>query len=328
MIAPASAHSADTAPAPCGAAAAASACAAHAPGIERIPYGAVAAGAAPLVSVIVPTLDGRRRGLLARLLTDLYDQTIRDFEVLLIAGDPRQGRAINRGVQAALAPVIVTMDDDTVIGTVRLLENLLQALASHPDVGMVGASTVLAPGASRLQRIASRQIPRRLFPIVDRLTDSDMVQHPCLAMRRSLFLAIGGEDEELKRGLDPLLRHKVRQAGYRVAIAAQTYISHPLPDDLFSIVRMYFRNGRGSAFAQKHYPQKIYHLTDGFEGGKLRAKVPFPLRVARYPLAMVRSLLTLRLVRLLTEAAYLCGYVREYAHSSAAPQRDTGEHSG
>lgn len=279
--------------------------------VERLQYGAQRDDA-PRATVIIPTLDGHRRGILARLLEDLHDQTLPRFEVILVIGDARQGRAINHGVRLAAAEVIVTMDDDTLIGTPRLLENLLNVLDEHPDVGMAGASTVVPPDASWFQRSALRQIPRRLFPVVSRVTDSDMVQHPCLAMRRELFLTIGGEDEALIRGLDPILRHKVRQSGHRVVIAPHTYISHLLPESCGAVARMYFRNGRGSAFAQRHHPTRVLNLGYGHEGDAFPARVSFGWRVARYPARLAGSLLSLRWIKLLSECAYVCGFLREY----------------
>ncbi len=278
--------------------------------IERFVYGD--GDAPPRVSVVIPTRDGIRRGLLDKLLEDLHEQTVTDFEVLLVIGDNRQGRAINRGVRQARASVIATMDDDTIIGTPRVLENLLEVLDANPDVGMVGASTVLPPGCTRFQKNASQQIPRRLFPIVNSLVDSDMVQHPCLAMPKSLFEAIGGEDEELVRGLDPLLRHKVRDAGYRVAIAPNTYVSHPLPEGLGAVLKMYFRNGRGSAFAQRNYPDRVYNLSDGHRKNQFPSRVPVMKRALAYPGRLLRSFLTGRWIRLGVEQAYLMGYAVEY----------------
>lgn len=282
-------------------------------GIERIPYGDTTQP--PLVSIVIPTLDGKRRGLLDDLLTDLHDQSLESFEVVLVIGDRRQGRAINRGVNAAGADIVVTMDDDTVIGTPRLLENLVEVLELKPDVGMVGASTVVPPGSGWFQKIASRQIPRRLFPIVEEITDSDMVQHPCLAMRKRDFLAIGGEDEELVRGLDPLLRHKVREHGLRVAIAPHTYISHPLPDSFSAVVRMYYRNGRGSAFAQQNYPDRVYNLSDGHCGNRFPAKVNFRKRILRYPIRTLSALIRGQFIRVATDTAYALGYANGWRTS-------------
>ncbi|MEM7262723.1 MAG: glycosyltransferase, partial [Planctomycetota bacterium] len=104
--------------------------------IERITYGNPEA--TPEVSIVIPTRDGVRRGLLDQLLEDLQDQTVEAFEVLLVIGDNRQGRAINRGVRQAKSEIIATMDDDTVLGTPRVLENLLRVLEDDPSIGMVG----------------------------------------------------------------------------------------------------------------------------------------------------------------------------------------------
>lgn len=281
--------------------------------IERLRYGAT--DRAPMVSIIIPTLDGQRRGLLQELLADLHEQTLPAFEVVMIIGDRRQGRAINRGAAAAEAKIVVTMDDDTVVGTPSLLQNLVRVLDTHPDVGMVGASTVVPPGCGWFQRVASHQIPRRLFPIVEEVTDSDMVQHPCLAMRKKDFLAIGGEDEELKRGLDPLLRYKVRQHGLRVVIAPHTYISHPLPDSFLAVLRMYYRNGKGSAYAQRHYPERVYELTDGHCRNQFAPKMSFPKRILRYPFRTLGALCRGHFIRVATDTAYALGYLSAWRRS-------------
>jgi hypothetical protein len=200
----------------------------------------------PRATIIIPSLDGDRGGKLVDLLASLRHQTFQSFEVRLMLLDPRQGRAINRAVQAARGDIIITLDDDTQMGHPRVLENLVRALDGDPSIGIAGASTIPAPDSSAFQQEACRQIPRRYFPVVDRVVDSDMAQHPCLAMRKAVFEAVGGEDEELVRGLDPLLRQRVRDAGYRVVIVPYTWIGHPLPESRLKIFRMYFRNGRAA----------------------------------------------------------------------------------
>lgn len=285
--------------------------------METLRYGSDPS-APPVISIIVPTLDRARGGILDELLDDLHDQVMTSFEVILVIGDRRQGRAINRGVDAAQSDLIATMDDDTKIGTPHLLQNLVDVLRAHDDVGIVGASTVVPPECSWFQRTASEQIPRRLFPVVQEITDSDMVQHPCLAMRRDVFLEIGGEDEELIRGLDPSLRHRAKAAGYRVVIAPHTYICHMLPEGFRDVIRMYYRNGRGSAFAQRHYPERIYNLSDGFQNNQFPEKVAFPVRVASYPRRMLGSLLRLRWIKFAVEVAYTVGFMREYVRPTPA----------
>ncbi|MFQ5654115.1 MAG: glycosyltransferase [Planctomycetota bacterium] len=278
--------------------------------VERIDFGPP--GTPVPVSIVIPTRDRGRGGLLDRLLEDLAGQSLPRFEVVLVIGDPRQGRAINRGAREARGRILVTMDDDTGIEGRALLENLVALLDGNPDVGIAGASTVVPPEASWFQRLASRQIPRRLFPVQKEIRDSDMAQHPCLAIRRDLFFAIGGEDEELIRGLDPLLRHKVRRAGKRVVIAPDTAISHPLPEGLPALLRMYFRNGRGSGFAQRRFPERIFNLDSGARGDRFPVQIPLIRRVARYPVRLLHSLITLRWIRLGVELAYMTGWLWEF----------------
>jgi len=265
----------------------------------------------PRVTIVIPSLDGSRGGRLQSLLESLRHQSFQDFEVYLMLLDPRQGRAINRAVQAGRGEIIVTLDDDTQLGHAKVIENLVRALDSLPAIGIAGASTIPGPGSSRFQRIACRQIPRRHFPVVERIVDSDMAQHPCLAMRRAVFEEVGGEDEELIRGLDPALRYKVRRAGYRVVIVPYTWVAHPLPESLGAIFRMYLRNGRGGAFAARHYPERIYELSDGAVGKRFAPQRPRWFRALRYPCRMLASAISLRWIKLAAEAAYLAGYAIE-----------------
>ena len=278
--------------------------------LRRIAYGD--RSAPPELSIVIPTRDGERRGLLSELLDDLHQQDLASFEVLLVIGDRRQGRAINRGVAAARADTIATMDDDTVLGPTDLLTRLIATLRSDPTIGMVGASTVVPEGSSRFQHRACHQIPRRAFPVQDEIVDSDMVQHPCLAMARDRFLAIGGEDEELIRGLDPLLRWKVREHGWRVVIAPHCWVGHPLPEGLGAVLRMYFRNGRGSAFAQRHYPERIYQLDAGSAGDDFAPRRGLARRILAHPGRLLATLARGHWIAVGTQVAYLLGYTREW----------------
>ena len=274
----------------------------------------------PQISIIIPTRDGVRRGLLDVLLTDLERQTLPSFELLMIVGDRRQGRAINRGVSLARADFIATMDDDTVLGPDDLLERLIATLEEDDSIGMVGASTIVPEGSSRFQFRACREIPRRSFPVVEEVTDSDMVQHPCLAMAKERFLAIGGEDEELIRGLDPLLRWKVREKGWRVVIAPHCWVGHPLPEGYLAVVKMYFRNGRGSAFAQRHYPERIYQLDAGHRGDEFAPRRSLIRRALSHPLRLVGEFLRGRWIAGSVQVAYLAGYLREWV-AGERPER-------
>ncbi len=271
----------------------------------------------PLVSVLVPSLDGLNNGRLAALDRDLRRQRFRNFEVVQVVGDTRQGRAINRAARLSRGAYLLTLDDDTVLPHPDTFGRVVSVLERDPTVGIAGASTMPPPGCSAFQRIALRQIPRAYFPVLRKTVDSDMAQHGCMAVRRKIFEAVGGEDEELVRGLDPLLRYKVRQLGYRVVIAAGAWISHPLPDNLGALIRRFFRNGRGSAFAQLRHPERVIELSDGFRRNRFTPRRPLWYRAARYLLRLYVACLELQVVRIAVSAAYLAGYIYETAASKA-----------
>jgi hypothetical protein len=48
-----------------------------------------------ILSVIIPTLDANRSGYFLKLLTQISYQDFQQFEIIVVRGDPRQGRAIN-----------------------------------------------------------------------------------------------------------------------------------------------------------------------------------------------------------------------------------------
>ncbi len=278
-------------------------------------YLAAGASLPPAVTVVIPTSAGDRNGRLGRIDAFLKEQRFRNFEVVQVIGDDRQGRAINRGVRVAQGQIVITLDDDSELYDPGTFQRLVAAIRGNGMIGIAGASTVPGPGASAFQRTAAREVPRRYFPVHKEMVDSDMAQHPCMAMRRDVFLQLGGEDEELIRGLDPLLRYKFRRAGYRVVIVGNTWISHPLPDDLGSIARMYFRNGRGSAFARRTHPERIFELTDGFRRGRFVPRRPLWFRAVRYLWRLYLSCVELKLVRLTAELSYVAGYCWETAFS-------------
>jgi len=49
----------------------------------------------PILSVIIPTADADRGGYFVKLMQSLTQQDTQDFELIVMKGDKRQGRAIN-----------------------------------------------------------------------------------------------------------------------------------------------------------------------------------------------------------------------------------------
>ncbi len=277
--------------------------------------------APPRLSVIVPSRDGVGGGLVERLRRDLAKQTFRDYEFILVIGDDRQGRAINNGVSHARGDVIMTMDDDTILLSETVVERVMAALDADPLTGMAGAACVVPPWESDFQRRACREIPRRFFPVQKETVDSDMVQHPLLAMPKKVFLEIGGEDEELIRGLDPLLRYKTRRAGFRVVVAGGAAIAHVLPPTFPKLLAQYARNGRGSAFARKYFPDRIYESAPGFEGDDFKSVRPFAYRVARKVTGVLAAVLRGEYIRVGADLAYTWGFLHETLFGRDMPEK-------
>ncbi len=263
----------------------------------------------PRVSIVIPSLDGFRDGCVPRLLESVAAQTFGDHEVHVVRGVSPQGRAINEGVQRSRGEIIVIVDDDSTLADDSVLERLIACLDSDSSIGMAGASIVLPDRASAFQRRAGKQFPRFNTPVVESTTDSDLACHGCCAIPKRVFDEVGGEREDILRGLDPDLRVRIRSAGYRVVLAPHARIYHALPDGVHNLLRTFFRNGFGSAYARKFQPESVYetHESVGIEGFQPRRT--FLYRLARFPLRLAIALARGHVLRFAAYAAYACGYV-------------------
>lgn len=263
----------------------------------------------PAVSVIIPSLDGYRSGCVPRLLETVDRQTFRDHEVRIVKGVAPQGKAINQGVRETRGRILIILDDDSWLADDTVFDQLITTLESDPKIGMAGASIVAPPGASPFQSRAARQFPRFNTPVVEGVTDSDLACHGCCAIPRSVFEKIGGEREDLIRGLDPDLRLRLREAGYRVVLAPNARIHHPLPDGWRSIIRTFFRNGYGSAYAQKFRPDSVIETHESLHEAGFRPKRSFVFRLARFPVRLLKAAMQGRFIRLAAYKAYALGYI-------------------
>jgi GT2 family glycosyltransferase len=262
----------------------------------------------PRVSVIIPSRDGYRDGHVPRLLASLDAQSFRDFEVHLIKGVFPQGRAINEGAAQAEGEYLVICDDDARLADETVLQRLVDALAGDEAIGMAGASILVPPEAGRFQQRAARQFPRFNMPAVDTITDSDFACHGCCAFPKRVFDEVGGEREDIIRGLDPDLRVRLRDAGYRVVLVPGAVAYHPLPSGWRAVLRLFFRNGFGSAYAQKFHRDSVYETHESVDVSNFKPRNSFAYRVARYPIRLARAAATGQAIRLVGYCSYACGY--------------------
>lgn len=262
----------------------------------------------PQVSVVIPTMDAYREGYFPRLLEQLKFQTFKDFEIIIIKGDPRQGRAINKAAELSRGDILITLDDDTRLGNNSVFENLVNAIKGNPDIGMAGVSNLIPDDASWFVRRVMRELPRRDSPLVDRIIDSDMAEHPCCAIPKEIFYKIGGEREDIIRGLDPYLRHRIRLGGWRVVVIPNTWIHHMPPPTLRGILRQFFRNGLATAWSRSASKETPIEVPDGHIVN-FKPYRSSTYRTIRFVWRLLYSLVTFRFIYFLTLWAHMCGYL-------------------
>lgn len=263
----------------------------------------------PLVSVIIPSLDGHRGGAVVRLLESIDEQTFCDYEIYLIKSVAPQGKAINQGAEKARGEILIIMDDDSRLADGDVFQRLVDVLKQDEAVGMAGASLLAPPESNAFQVAASRQFPRLVTPEVEEVTDSDFPCHGCCALRAQVFRSVGGEREDILRGLDPDLRTRLREAGYRVVLVPGARIYHPLPENGSALLRNFFRNGFGSAYAQKFHPESVYDTHEELDSKEFQPRRSLAFRMARFPIRLLKALAQGEGIRFAAYCSYALGYI-------------------
>lgn len=264
-------------------------------------------GGIPVISMIIPTADADRGGYFRALMRQLGAQTFQGFELIVIKGDKRQGRAINIGAELARGQYLLTVDDDSSLPDNETLQKLVDAMEAHPDIGMAGGNNTVPDWATPFVKRVMRQVPRRSWEPVTEIVDSDLAEHPCLMMRADLFRQAGGENEQIPRGLDPYLRKVFRETGKRVVILPGIIYHHLPPETWKKLLTQFYRNGRQAAYANIHSPEWVIETPAGH--GEFVEKVPLWQRVLRFPLRMLGSLFEGKWVWVICEACYAWGFL-------------------
>ena len=261
----------------------------------------------PEASLIIPTTDGYRDGHLPALFKQLKNQRYQNFEIIVVQGDSRQGRAINIGADIARGGYLLTLDDDTSLTDETSIERLVNAAKKDASIGMAGGINVIPGQASFFVKLVMSQLPRRTTPDVDEITQSDLAEHPLLLLRKDVFKKVGGENELLPRGLDPYLRSEFRKAGYQVVVVPKAYYSHLPPANLRKLVKQFYRNGKMSAYCNKFFPQWLVE-TPNRHVDKFVEQRPFPYRVVRHLVNLAANCILGHWIYLTVYLAYGLGF--------------------
>jgi GT2 family glycosyltransferase len=243
---------------------------------------------------------------LALLIEDLQSQTLKPQHIEVVRGISPSGKARNLGVAQTTGETLVFLDDDVRLGSKDVIEVLVRCLKADKKLGMVGTAQLLPPDSTAFQRRCARQISRSVSSVVETLTESDMVTTACCAMRREVLSEVGGYHDRIIRGVDPELRRRVRKAGYRIAVAPNSWHYHAMPSDLSALLRIAWRNGAASAYARRHFPEAVLFNPEGHVS-EFDATPSLPARILRNAVALGGDLLSGRVYGALYSMAYLGG---------------------
>lgn len=263
---------------------------------------------ADTISVIIPSFDGYRGGNVHELLDDLKRQSLRDFELHIVQGIKPNGKARNEGVKRTSGDYIVFIDDDVRLGNEFVIENLIKAIKADEGIGIAGTSRLLPPDANKFQKRASMELPRSIFPVVKNMSETDMATHDCMSIRRQVYESAGGENERLVRGTDPDLRYRIRKKGLKVVVIPDTWIYHPLPGNVNSLIQKGFKNGIGAAWVFRNFPELAYETPEG-NVRNFVLKRNFIYRTVRGLMRILLALITFKFILFTYQIAYAWGYI-------------------
>jgi len=192
---------------------------------------------------------------------------------------------------------------------------LTRVMEDYPDIGMAGGNNLIPKDATPFVRRVMRELPRRSWPMVAEITDSDLAEHPCLIMRTAEFKQVGGENELIPRGLDPYLRMEFRKLGKRVVVVPGVVYHHLPPERLSRLLRQFYRNGFQAAFTNRHYPE--WAIETPSRHGPFQSHFSFAFRICRFPLRLLLAITTLKPIWFLCEMVYATGFIHERLRPSA-----------
>jgi GT2 family glycosyltransferase len=261
----------------------------------------------PKVSVVIPSLDGYRNGNVPRLLDSIKEQDYKDIEIILIKGVAPASAARNKGVKEAKGKYIIFIDDDISFANNSTISNLIKAFDEDQKIGLANVTMMIPMDSTFLQRRMVKECSFAYLQMVSKTIDTALFCSACQAVLRKLYFEIGGQNEDIFRGEDVEFFNRVLKAGYRVVLAANSGIYHPIYVSLWVLIKSRFINGFWGARDQVYHPHLIYEY--GRDGVKeFKNKRGFLFRILRFIFErLIFSLLSLKFIRLIFYVSYGLG---------------------
>ena len=233
-------------------------------------------------SVIVPAYNAETT--LSTLLDSLFNQTHKDFEIIVIDDDSKDethkiaqsyhctliklsdnhGPAYcrNLGAQNARGDILVFIDSDC-----RADHMWLEKIGKHfsqNDAEAIMGKLTLLPSSFLGNSISALGFPaggaigfHRIWK-VDKEGYTDSLSSCNCAIKKDIFWDVGGFDESFPYpgGEDSLLAYSIRESKYRIKYCPDVLVYHQARDSLNDFFRWHFRRGISSYIFSKKISRK------------------------------------------------------------------------
>ena len=157
----------------------------------------------------------------------------------------------NLGVPHTSGELLFFLDDDASLASPRALAAVARRFAEDPELGMLQLRVAPRDGGAS----ARDWVPRLRVGDRSRSSDITAVWEGAVAMRRSVFDAVGGWPADFRfvhEGID--LGWRVMDAGHRVAYAGDISVLHPSPTGTPHGYSFYYGARNRVWLARRHLP--------------------------------------------------------------------------
>ena len=259
-----------------------------------------------LISIIIPCKYESTD--ISELKKDISEQNIAfDTEVIKSCGINPPGKVRNDGAARSKGEILVFIDCDIRLNNEFFLANLVNPLLGDKNIGITCASIRIPSDSSKFQVQYAKQTLHAESPILDELTDVFVASSACCALRKELFLENKGFNEQIIRGEDSLISYEIKKRGYRVVLSANTWCYHSQPKNIWQIIKINLRNGKGVAFVDTFYPQLNIDVNpEGIVHTAHRQKKT--KRIKRFITAFSKAVFGLKFFLIISKSIYAAGY--------------------